>query len=188
MPTSPGTGRQVNAKFNPLKSGGIHAAGKTFAAAAPVTCNDLKAIGDANLGRIGEHRQPAPHLRMGDGIVIEVEANIGRLARLDGDLLDEGIGMIRQRHEARRFFGDAEGIRAWTAAVRGNTTAPVCGLSCFIECASRSSFQTTSVSPARITSSARANSARSVLPPGAVSSRMRSQPSRVSASRCSAAS
>ncbi len=32
-----------------------------FVVAALVTGDDLKAIGNADLGGIGEHRQPAPH-------------------------------------------------------------------------------------------------------------------------------
>ena len=69
---------------------------------------------------------------MRDGIVVEVEADIGRLACLDRGLLDQGIGVIRQRQQPRRLCGeglaDADGLLPRAAPVRRNAAAPVLGL------------------------------------------------------------
>jgi len=49
----------------------------------------VPAIDDAHLLRIGEHRQDPPHLRVGNGIIVQVEPDIGRLADADLDPLEQ---------------------------------------------------------------------------------------------------
>jgi hypothetical protein len=56
---------------------------------------DLRAIDDAHLVRIGQHREQALHLGVRDGIIIEVEAHIRGLAGLHRHALDERIGVVR---------------------------------------------------------------------------------------------
>ena len=50
--------------------------------AAAMTSEHLRAIDDAHLVRIGQHREQALHLGVRDGIIVEVEAHIRGLAGL----------------------------------------------------------------------------------------------------------
>ena len=99
-----------------------------FAVAALVAGDDMRTIGDAHLGWAGEHRQPAPYLGVRDRIIVEIETDIGRLAGLDRHLFDQGIGLIRQRQQLRRFlrerFAHTDGFLLWAAAVRRDAAAP----------------------------------------------------------------
>ena len=92
----------------------------------------LCAIDDAHLVRIGQHREQAPHLGVRDGIVVEVEADIGGLAGLHRHALDERIGVVRQRQQPGRLLGeglaDADGVLSGAAAIRRDAAAPVLGL------------------------------------------------------------
>ncbi len=47
--------------------------------AAPMAGEQLGAIDDADFVRVGEHRQHAPDVVVRHGVVVQVEADIGRL-------------------------------------------------------------------------------------------------------------
>lgn len=53
---------------------------------ASVAGEHLRRIGDAYLLRVSEHREPLPNVGVGDGIVIQIEAHVGRLADLARDV------------------------------------------------------------------------------------------------------
>ena len=51
-----------------------------FVVAARMAGEDLPSVGDADFAGVGEHRQRSPHMAVRNRIVVEVEADIGRLA------------------------------------------------------------------------------------------------------------
>src|SRR5215467_7890225 len=71
-------------------------------------------------------------MRMWDRVIIEVEADVGRLARDDGQAFIEGIRVARQGEQPRRFFGEglANGLAriSGTAPIGGHALAPSVGL------------------------------------------------------------
>jgi hypothetical protein len=66
---------------------------RTLVVAAAMTGEHLRVIDDAHLVRICQHREQALHLAVRDGIVVKIEAHIGRLAGLHRHALDERIGL-----------------------------------------------------------------------------------------------
>jgi hypothetical protein len=56
---------------------------------------DLGAVDNTYLARIGQHGKHASHLGMRYRVVIEIESDIRRFADLDGDALDQRIGVVR---------------------------------------------------------------------------------------------
>ena len=100
--------------------------------AAAMAGEHLRAIDDAHLVRVGEHRQHPPHMGVRHGVVVQVEADIGRLADLDRDALEQRRGIVGQRQQARRLLGEHRAHRAVrfarTAPVGGQAAAPVVGL------------------------------------------------------------
>lgn len=100
--------------------------------AARLTGQDLSGVGDADCAGIGEHRQPSPHMGVRNGVVVEVEADIGRFARLDRDLLDQEIWTIRQRQQPGRFLGEGLADADCVLPVGRDAAAPVIGLG--VEC------------------------------------------------------
>ena len=91
--------------------------------AARMAGEHLRAIDDAHLVRVGEHRQRAANVRVRDGVVVQVEADIRRLADLDRDALEQRRRIVGQRQQMRRFLGE----HLAHAAVRFVGTAPVGG-------------------------------------------------------------
>jgi len=49
---------------------------------------------------LGQHRQRAPYMSVGDGVVVEVEANVGRLAGMDLHTLGHRVVVLGQLHQA----------------------------------------------------------------------------------------
>ena len=90
------------------------------------------AIDNANLVRIGKHRQHAPHVGMRDRVVVQIETDIGRLADRDRDPLEQRRGIVGQRQQAARFLGEhrADGALRFVGAapVGGGANAPSLGL------------------------------------------------------------
>ena len=111
--------------------GGILDLGALVVAAA-MAGENLGAVDDAHLVRVGQHGEQALHLGVGDRVVVEIEAHIGRLADLDGDALEQRIGIVWQRQQARRLGreGCAHAQRGLlgTRPVGRRTRAPGCGL------------------------------------------------------------
>src|SRR6202162_2746638 len=62
---------------------------------ASMTGEDVLAIDNAYLMGIGEHGERAPHVGVGDGIIIQIETDIWRLAGGDGHPLEQWVGVIR---------------------------------------------------------------------------------------------
>ena len=100
--------------------------------AAPMAGEDVRAVGDAHLVRIGEHGQNAPDMGMRYRIIVEVEADIGRLADRDRDALEQRRRVVWQRQQSRCFVGEhlADGALGFvrTAPVGGRAVAPGLGL------------------------------------------------------------
>jgi len=90
------------------------------------------AVDDTQPIRIGQHGQGPPDVRVGHGIIVQVEADVGCLGGLDGDPLDNGIGIVRQRQQSRGFLGedlgDAAGVVFRAASIGGLAAAPGVGL------------------------------------------------------------
>jgi hypothetical protein len=86
------------------------------------------AVDDTQPIRIGQHGQGPPDVRVGHGIIVQVEADVGCLGGLDGDPLDNGIGIVRQRQQSRGFLGedlgDAAGVVFRAASIGGLAAAP----------------------------------------------------------------
>ena len=100
--------------------------------AARMAGEDVRAVGDAHLMRVSEHGQNAPDMRVRDRIVVEVEADIGRLADRDRDALEQRRRVVRQSQQARRFVGEylADSALGFVRAapVGGRAMAPGIGL------------------------------------------------------------
>jgi hypothetical protein len=97
--------------------------------AAAMMSEHLRAVDDAQIVRVGEHRQRPAHLRVGHGVVVEVEANIRRLADLDRDALEQRRRIVGQRQQMSRLIGEHRAHRAirfaGTAPISGEAAAPV---------------------------------------------------------------
>jgi len=82
--------------------------------------------------RIGEHGQNAPDMGVRHRIIVEVEADIGRLADRDHDALQQRRRVVRQDQQARRFVGEhlADGAPGFVRAapVGSRAIAPGIGL------------------------------------------------------------
>ena len=61
---------------------------------------------DAYLVRVGEHRQHAVNVRVRHRIVVQIEADIRRLADRDRDVFEQRRRVVRQPQQARRFLGE----------------------------------------------------------------------------------
>ena len=72
---------------------------RALVVAAPVTGQDMDTIDDAQLLRVRQHRQRALHIGSRHGIVVEVKANVGRLADLDRHALMHRGRVVRQLHQ-----------------------------------------------------------------------------------------
>jgi len=79
-----------------------------------MTGEDVRAIDNAHLVGIGEHGERAPHVGVGNGIIIQIETDIRRLAGSDSHPLEQRVGIVRQLHQKMRFRGEglanADGI------------------------------------------------------------------------------
>jgi hypothetical protein len=104
----------------------------TLVVAAPMAGEDVRTVGDAHLMGIGKHSKNAPDIRVRDRIIVEVEADIGRLADRDRDALQQRRRVVRQGKQARRFVGEhlADGALGFvrTTPVGGWAMAPGIGL------------------------------------------------------------
>ena len=104
----------------------------TFVETARMAGNDCLAVDDTQPIRIGQHGQGPPDVRVGHGVIVQVEPDIRCLAGLDRYLLDDGIGIVRQRQQSRSFLGedlgDAAGVVFGAAAVCAQAAAPGVGL------------------------------------------------------------
>src|SRR5262245_16502515 len=79
----------------------------TLIEGAGMASEDVLAVEDAHLVEIGEQREHPAHVGMRDGIIVEVEADVGGLARDDHFALIDGIGVLRQGEEVWRLFGES---------------------------------------------------------------------------------
>src|SRR5215472_4304300 len=115
----------------PLDVGGIFDL-RPLVVAAPMAGEDVCAVGDAHLMRIGEHGQNAPDMGVRNRIIVEVEADIGRLADRHRDALQQRRRVARQSQQSRRFVGEylADGALGFVRAapVGGRAIAPGVGL------------------------------------------------------------
>ena len=125
------TARGALVRDEGLQMGGILDLGSLVVTAA-MAGEDLGAVDDAHLIGIGEHGEQALHLGMGDRVIVEIEADIGCLAGLDGDALQQRIGIVRQSQQPGRFLGeglaDAHIVLSWTRPIRRHAAAPDLGL------------------------------------------------------------
>src|SRR4029453_3258383 len=71
--------------------------------ASDMAGEEVVAVEDAHLLKISDEREHAAHMRVGNGIVVEIETNVRSFVRVHPLALDDGIGMIRQGQEPRRF-------------------------------------------------------------------------------------
>ena len=98
---------------------------------ALVTRQDRGAVDDADLFRRGQDAQCAPHVGMGHGIIVQIEARIGRFADGDRDLRRQRKRIVGQRQETGRFSGEglAHGhVFAGARPIGGRACAPGVGL------------------------------------------------------------
>ena len=65
----------------------------TLVVTPPMTGEDLLVVDNAHLVEISEHGELAPHVGMGDGIIIQIETDIRRLAGGDGHPLPQLVGV-----------------------------------------------------------------------------------------------
>jgi len=63
---------------------------------ARAASKDLGAIEDAHLLGRGHDADGAPHMGVRQGVIVEVEAGVWRLADIDGDRRGAGEGNVRQ--------------------------------------------------------------------------------------------
>ena len=96
--------------------------------AARVPGDDAGAVDDADRVFRGDHLQHALHAVVRHRVIVEVEAQIRRLADADGQLLLAGKRDVRQRQEARLLladrFADRAGLVLAPGAVHGRSLAP----------------------------------------------------------------
>src|SRR6202163_2270724 len=99
---------------------------------ASMTGEDVLTVDNAHLVGIGEHGERAPHVGVGDGIIIQIETDIRRLAGGDGHPLEQRVGVVRQLHQKMRFRGEglanAEAILFGAGSIRRQAAAPDIGL------------------------------------------------------------
>src|SRR5262249_40208473 len=95
----------------------------------------MLAVEDAHRVEIGEQRERSAHVGMWDGIIVEVEADVGRLARDDHFALIDGIGVLGQGEEVWRLFGEslANGLARISGPAPIGSEAPAPGLGLRIE-------------------------------------------------------
>ena len=67
--------------------------------AAGMAGEKFGAIDNAHFVRIGQHGEHALHAGVGHRVIVEIEADIGRLADLDGDTLDQRKSVVRQSQQ-----------------------------------------------------------------------------------------
>src|SRR5579864_4259750 len=74
----------------------------------------------------------APHVRVGDGIIIQIETDIWRLAGGDGHPLEQRVGVVGQLHQKMRFRGkglaNTEAVLFGAGSIRRQVVAPDIGL------------------------------------------------------------
>src|SRR3984885_15034006 len=88
-----------------LNMGGVLDLG-ALVVTASMTGEDVLAVDNAPLVGIGEHGEWAPHVGVGDGIIIQIETDIRRLAGGDGHPLEQRVGVVRQLQKKLRFRGE----------------------------------------------------------------------------------
>src|SRR6202040_4001113 len=115
-----------------LNMGGVLDLG-ALVVTASMTGEDVLAVDNAHLVGIGEHGERAPHVGVGDGIIIQIETDIRRLAGGDGHPLEQRVGVVRQLQQKLRFRGEglanAEAILFGAGSIRRQASAPDIGLS-----------------------------------------------------------
>ena len=62
-----------------------------------MTGEDVLTVDNAHLVGIGEHGERAPHVGVGDGIIVQIETDIRRLAGGDGH---PGISLLPARDQS----------------------------------------------------------------------------------------
>src|SRR5260370_11566365 len=115
---------------------GVDVRGNFDLRAAVVTAlmggEQIGAVENAYLPRIGPYSERAPHVRMRDRVVVQVEAHIRRLADLYGQLQFARVRILRQREQAGLFAGEgfAHTDRRFFPArsIGRRSGAPECGL------------------------------------------------------------
>ena len=93
--------------------------------AARMAGENVRAVGDAHLMRVSEHGQNVPDMRVRDRIVVEVEADIGRLADRDRDTLEQRRRIVRQSQQSRRFVGEYWAVRSGSSGQRRSAAGPL---------------------------------------------------------------
>ena len=100
---------------------------------ASMTGEDVLAVDNAHLVGIGEHGERAPHVGVGDGIIVQIETDIRCLAGGDGHPLEQRVGVVRQLQQKSRFRGEglanAEAILFGAGSIRRQASAPDISLS-----------------------------------------------------------
>jgi hypothetical protein len=98
-----------------------------FVETARMAGQDRQAVDDAQPIGIGQYCQGSSYIRVWYRVIVLVEADIRCLAGLDGDPLDNGIGIVGQWQQSRDFLGedlgDAAGLVFGAAAVCGLAAA-----------------------------------------------------------------
>ena len=90
---------------------------------AAMVSEHLRAVDNTQIVRVGEHRQCPTHMRVGHGIIVQVEADIRGLADLDRDALEQWNGVVGQPQQMSRLLGE----HRTHCAVRFARTPPICG-------------------------------------------------------------
>ena len=75
--------------------------------AALIAGDDVLFIGDAQLVKAREHGERFAHLRVRDGIIVAIETDIRRLAGFDFGAFEQGIRLLRARHQLWRFLSES---------------------------------------------------------------------------------
>ena len=105
---------------------------RALVVAAPVAGEHLGAVDDAHLVWIGENGQSAPDVVVGNRVIVQVEADIGRLADSDRDMFEQRRRIVGQRQQASHFLSEHLADRAvrfiGAASVGGRAVAPDLGL------------------------------------------------------------
>ena len=101
--------------------------------AAPMAGEDVGAIDDTQLERIGEHGQLAADVAKRDRIIVQVEADVRCLADRYHDMFEHRRRVGREREQARPFLVEHRAHGAFglirTAPIGGVARAPSLGLS-----------------------------------------------------------
>src|ERR1700730_4791868 len=100
---------------------------------ASMTGEDVLTVDNAHFVGIGEHSERAPHVGVGDGIIIQIKTDIRRLAGGDRHPLEQRVGVVGQLHQKMRFRGEglanAEAVLFGAGSIRRQAAAPDIGLS-----------------------------------------------------------